>query len=159
QLGTAIQTGDEDALQRLLAAILPVLLASAGVDLGLAPAGGTAGAGTVSSGPATAVGNRSSTEAQQLAAGAATPGTRYIGQDALVVNAGVASATTGGNQIGGNQIGSGQAGGVQGGAAALDAQGQAVVAQLSSFIASLLTEIDAWTAGDGAAIGGSSLSL
>ena len=63
---------------------------------------GTAGSGTIGTGDATAIGNRSETYIHQLAEAAASgDGIASIIQDVLVANVGAAGANTGGNTLGG----------------------------------------------------------
>ena len=63
---------------------------------------GTSGSGTVGTGDATAIGNRSETYVHQIAEAAASgDGIASIIQDVLVANVGAAGANTGGNAIGG----------------------------------------------------------
>jgi hypothetical protein len=142
-LTTAIRTGESADFERLLAAIVPELLKTAAPVPTAGP--GAAPSGSAVTGDATAIGNRSSTVVQQVAVGAATGGSVYVGQDIVIVNAGVASATTGGNAIGGS-------------VATLDVDAQAVVAQLAAFLSGLLDQIDAWSRGDSAELGGGRLS-
>ena len=62
----------------------------------------TSGSGTIGTGDATAIGNRSETYVHQLAEAAASgDGVASIIQDVLVANVGAAGANTGGNTIGG----------------------------------------------------------
>jgi hypothetical protein len=62
----------------------------------------TSGSGTIGTGDATAVGNRSETYVHQLAEAAASgDGIASIIQDVLVANVGAAGANTGGNAVGG----------------------------------------------------------
>jgi len=127
----ALMRGDEDALDQLLTLILPALFASA--DSANDP-----GAGTVSTGGATAIGNRSNTRVLQMAVGEADSGSVDIRQDVMVVNAGAASATTGNNSIGtgaGNQR------------SALAPAAQQVVSQLTSFVREMLAGINHWASG------------
>lgn len=141
---TALQSGDSADFQRLLEAIVPELLKTANP----APAAesDTARSGSVATGDATAIGNRSSTVVQQVAVGAANGGSVFVGQNMVIVNAGVASASTGDNAIGAPS------------ATALDPDAQAIVAQLAAFLSGLLGQIDAWSNGDTAALEGGSLS-
>ena len=63
---------------------------------------GSAGSGTIGTGDATAIGNRSETYVHQLAEAAASgDGIASIIQDVLVANVGAAGANTGGNVLGG----------------------------------------------------------
>ena len=80
-----------------------------------------------------------------VAVGSADGGTVAIGQDVVVVNAGVASATTGRNSIGTP-------------APTLDPESQVVVTQLAVFLSRLLERIDAWSSGGEVTLDGDSLS-
>jgi hypothetical protein len=63
---------------------------------------GTAGSGSIGTGNATAIGNRSETYVHQIAEAAASgDGIASIIQDVLVANVGAAGANTGGNTLGG----------------------------------------------------------
>jgi hypothetical protein len=63
---------------------------------------GTAGSGSIGTGDATAIGNRSETYVHQIAEAAASgDGIASIIQDVLVANVGAAGANTGGNTLGG----------------------------------------------------------
>ena len=145
QVGTdfsaALMRGDGDALEQLLNLILPALFASA--DSATGPA-----AGTISTGDATAIGNRSNTRVLQMAIGKADSGSIDIRQDVMVVNAGAASATTGNNSIGA---------GDQRSALALGAQ--EVVSQLTSFVRSMLADINQWASGSDSSSGFGSRAL
>ncbi|HYN33593.1 MAG TPA: hypothetical protein VES40_13285, partial [Ilumatobacteraceae bacterium] len=132
----ALMRGDEDALEQLLNLVLPALFASTD--------GAGAGAGAVSTGDATAIGNRSNTRVLQMAVGEADSGSVDIRQDVMVVNAGAASATTGYNSIGasaGNQR------------SAMAPGAQQVVGQLTSFIRSMMTDINLWASGSSSGSG------
>ena len=137
----ALRRGDEDALDQLLNLILPALLASA--DSASGP-----GAGTVSTGDATAIGNRSNTRVLQMAVGEADSGSVDIRQDVMVVNAGAASATTGNNSIGAGDRRS-----------ALAPGAQEIVSQLTSFVRSMLADINQWASGSDSGSGFGSRAL
>ena len=137
----ALRRGDEDALDQLLNLILPALLASA--DSASGP-----GAGTVSTGDATAIGNRSNTRVLQMAVGEADSGSVDIRQDVMVVNAGAASATTGNNSIGAGDRRS-----------ALAPGAQEIVSQLTSFVRSMLADINQWASGSDSSSGFGSRAL
>jgi hypothetical protein len=108
---------EDDALaQDLFVMLLPALLQSYGYG---------AGAGTIATGDATAVGNRSQTFVQQLAMAVATgDGVASIVQDVLVANMGAAGANSGGNALGTRE-------------AMTTEQANAVV-QMAAFLAQLL---------------------
>jgi len=137
----ALRRGDEDALDQLLNLILPALFASA--DGASDP-----GAGTVSTGDATAIGNRSNTRVLQMAVGEADSGSVDIRQDVMVVNAGAASATTGNNSIGAGDQRS-----------ALAPGAQEIVSQLTSFVRSMLADINQWASGSDSSSGFGSRAL
>ena len=137
----ALRRGDEDALDQLLNLILPALLASA--DSASGP-----GAGTVSTGDATAIGNRSNTRVLQMAVGEADSGSVHIRQDVMVVNAGAASATTGNNSISAGDRRS-----------ALAPGAQEIVSQLTSFVRSMLADINQWASGSDSGSGFGSRAL
>jgi hypothetical protein len=127
----ALMRGDQDALEQLLELLLPALFASADAVNG-------PGAGAISTGDATAIGNRSTTKVLQMAVGEADSGSVDIRQDVTVVNAGAASATTGTNMIGagaGNQR------------SALAPEARQVVTQLTDFVRTMLADIGLWASG------------
>lgn len=129
----ALMRGDQDALEQLLELILPALFASA--DAVNAP-----GSGAISTGNATAIGNRSTTKVLQMAVGEADSGSVDIRQDVTVVNAGAASATTGTNSIGA---------GADNRRSALAPEARGVVTQLTDFVRTMLAGIGRWASGSG----------
>ena len=139
----ALMRGDQDALEQLLNLILPALFAAADSPTG-------PGAGAISTGDATAIGNRSNTKVLQVAVGEADSGSVDIRQDVMVVNAGAASATTGNNAIGagtGNQR------------STMAPGSQQVVSQLTDFVRAMLADINAWASGSGPGSGFGSRGL
>lgn len=137
-VATALDLDDPEAARRLIELVVPQLIAAA-----------NGGSGTIDTGDALAIGNRSTTELHQVAVGTADSGEVWIDQNAVVVNAGVAAANTGQNGTGGGA-----------GAAPLDAEAEAeaAVAELSTFLTDLLNTIDTWAEGGEADLGASSLS-
>jgi len=101
----------------LFSMLLPALLQSFG---------GTTGSGTIGTGDATAIGNRSETYVHQLAEAAASgDGIASIVQDVLVANVGAAGANTGGNVLGGRY-------------ASLDPDTAKAVVTLAAFLSQML---------------------
>lgn len=143
-LAAAIDTGESADFEQVLSLILPELLRTAIPATAVAESG-SAPSGSAATGDAIAIGNRSTTAVQQVAVGSADGGSVAIHQDVVVVNAGVASATTGRNSIGTP-------------APTLDGESQVVVTQLAVFLSNLLERIDAWSSGDEVTLDGDSLS-
>ena len=86
----------------------------------------TSGSGSIGTGDATAIGNRSETYVHQLAEAAASgDGIASIIQDVLVANVGAAGANTGGNTIGGRY-------------ADLDPESAKAVVTLAAFLSQML---------------------
>jgi hypothetical protein len=87
---------------------------------------GTAGSGSIGTGDASAIGNRSETYVHQLAEAAASgDGIATIIQDVLVANVGAAGANTGGNTLGGRY-------------ASLDPAAAKAVVTLAAFLSQML---------------------
>ena len=134
-VSSALDLDDPEAARRLIELVVPQLIAAANT-----------GSGTIQTGDALAIGNRSTTELHQVAVGTADSGEVWIDQNAVVVNAGVASANTGHNAVGAGSV------------APLDAEAEAAVAELSTFLTDLLTTIDTWAQGGDADLAASSLT-
>ncbi len=116
----AADAGDDALAHDLFAMLLPALLQSYGYG---------AGSGSVQSGDATAVGNRSATYVAQVAtATAAGDGVAVIDQDVVVANVGGAGANSGGNVLGGTTR-------------TLDPQTATAVVQMAAFLAQLLSMV------------------
>jgi hypothetical protein len=128
-LAAALSSTDEHALTELLMLLVPDLVATAERSTA---------AGSISTGDATAIGNRSVTEVLQVAVANGAGGSVGIDQRVVVVNAGAAAATTGGNAIGGPEA-------LAQTPASLAAQ--AVVGELSTFLRLFLADIESWTGG------------
>ena len=129
-----------DTAQDLMSLLLPGILAANTASSGSA-------GGSVSTGNATAIGNRSTTLIDQSAVGTASgDGSVAISQQVVVANVGAAVADTGSNAIGGS--------GTQ--PAALDPDAAAAAAQLGAFVAAVLASIDG---DDGAGTGSLSVAL
>ena len=119
--GGILAAGDSqvqnDMALDLFSMLLPALLQSFG---------GTSGSGTIGTGDATAIGNRSETYVHQLAEAAASgDGIASIVQDVLVANVGAAGANTGGNVLGGRY-------------ASLDPDTAKAVVTLAAFLSQML---------------------
>ena len=128
--GSLINAPDEFIARELFALILPALLAS--VNTG----DGTGAGGTIASGEATAIGNRSETYIDQNEiATASGDGTASISQDVIVANVGAAVANSGANQLGSSASEP----------AALDAEGMRIATELGQFLTDLLEEIERWS--------------
>ena len=126
--GSLLATPDEQISEQLFALLLPALLASA------APAAADGG-GTIGTGDALAIGNRSTTEVDQTAvAVAAGDGSAAVRQQVVVANVGAAVANTGANQLG-----------AAGAPVPLDEQSMEIVSALGRFLTELLTELNGWT--------------
>jgi hypothetical protein len=121
--GNLLSAGDEDddaLAQDMFAMLLPALLSANGYG---------PGSGTIATGDASAIGNRSETYTRQIAhATASGDGIASIVQDILVANVGVAGANTGGNVLGG-------------GYKTLDPQTAETVVKMAAFLASLLSVV------------------
>jgi LPXTG-motif cell wall-anchored protein len=122
--GQLLSAGDDrtDAIARdLFAMLLPAMLSSYA---------GTGGQGSVASGDATAIGNRSSTYVAQIAQAAASgDGVARIVQEVLVANVGAAGANSGGNSVGGAY-------------ASLDPQTAGAAIALAAFLSSMLALVN-----------------
>jgi LPXTG-motif cell wall-anchored protein len=116
----AADAGDDALAHDLFAMLLPALLQSYGYG---------AGSGSVQSGDATAVGNRSATYVAQVGTATASgDGVAVIDQDVVVANVGGAGANSGGNVLGGR-------------AQTLDPQTATAVVQMAAFLAQLLSMV------------------
>lgn len=101
---------------------------------------GTSGSGTIGTGDATAIGNRSETYIHQLAEAAASgDGIASIIQDVLVANVGAAGANTGGNVLGGRY-------------ASLDPDQAKAVVTLAAFLSQMLALVHTQSASQALAL-------
>jgi LPXTG-motif cell wall-anchored protein len=149
-LAAAWASPDGGTVAELFGLLLPALLADGSAMPGALVAADGA-SGTISTGDASAIGNRSTTSVQQVAlATASGDGSARVQQEVLVVNAGAATANSGRNQTG--------AGVSTASPAPLGAAEQAVVQQLTAFVNGLLAEINAWANGTDTDIASSSLT-
>lgn len=129
-LGDVVEHRDQHLAEQLVALLLPAMLAAP--DAGSDPA-----AGAISTGDATAVGNRSTTVISQSAtAAAAGDGSVVIDQRAVVANVGLAAANTGGNVT------------APGAGMPLAPDAQRVVDDISAALTGFLAQIDAAATGD-----------
>jgi LPXTG-motif cell wall-anchored protein len=139
---------DGDAAEELFGILLPALLvgaddapsSSSGLDGG--------GSGSITTGDGQAIGNRSTTEVQQVAVAVASgDSAAHIRQEVVVVNAGVAIADTGHNRTDAGTA-----------PATLSDAEKEVLDQLATFVAGLLAEIGAWADGTDSTVESSSLT-
>jgi LPXTG-motif cell wall-anchored protein len=129
-LGDVVDLRDQLLASQLVALLLPAMLAP-DAD----PVGGPSG-GSVSTGDAVAIGNRSTTViSQQATAAAAGDGSVVIDQRAVVANVGAAVANTGSNVV------------AAGAGMPLDAASQRVVDDITAALTGFLDQIDAAAAG------------
>ena len=128
-LAGVVDLRDQLLASQLVALLLPALLTP---DAGGAGAAG----GSVATGDAMAIGNRSTTViSQQATAAASGDGSVVIEQRAVVANVGAAVANTGGNSV------------TSGAGAPLDAASQQVVDDIAAALTAFLDQIDAAAAG------------
>lgn len=129
-LGDVVDHRDQHLAEQLVAVLLPALLTPP------EPATGPA-AGAVSTGDATAIGNRATTVISQSAtAAAAGDGAVVIDQRAVVANVGVAAANTGSNVV------------AAGAGMPLSPDAQRVVDDISAALTGFLAQVDAAAAGE-----------
>lgn len=108
----------------------------AGAALDAGTRGGSTATGDIATRNALAIGNRSDTHVQQIAVAVSSgDGRTDIWQQVVAVNAGAATANSGGNRT---VVGLAEP------APPLPPAVQSVVDQLSSYVATLLRQIDAW---------------
>lgn len=141
---------DGDAAEELFGILLPALLV--GADGAPSSSGGLddGGSGSITTGDAQTIGNRSTTEVQQVAVAVASgDSAAHIRQEVVVVNAGAAIADTGHNRT--------DAGATPAQATLSDAEKE-VLDQLATFVAGLLAEIGAWADGTDSTVESSSLT-
>jgi len=108
---------------------------------------GASGSGTIGTGDATAIGNRSETYVHQLAEAAASgDGIASIVQDVLVANVGAAGANTGGNVLGGRY-------------ATMDPEMAKAVVTLAAFLSQMLALVHTQSAQNALAMQQSGLEI
>ena len=123
--GGFLDTPDETHARELLTLLFPSLLA--------ATTGTSTGTGAVTTGDATAIGNRSTTSIDQSAtATAAGDGSAVVGQQVVVANMGIAIADTGSN---GTSVGSDPG--------SDPAAAQAITA-MAAFVSQLMSDLQQW---------------